>query len=358
MTAASGKYPKVMVTGHSLGGAMATVAAYDFALVHGITIFGLYTQGSPRVFETRTRNYLESIRTFPVWRSTFGEDPVPRIPFDAMNFQHVGVELHGIGSYLADGTGTLSKQLEGDGSGEDADTEAAKGLFSTSIGDHGLGPGNYLMHGGAYLVSTTASPCTAGKNVPKDYGYDSCEAKCAAKTGASGNKILGNGPACWLFGSSSDCDTQCPSGYCSYAHVRFTVAPAASPRRVPGALSRPPRRTIPAAGLTFPAGLGRALLLPRRRPDWRGQVQVSISEIHKSRGLAPRERPDPPGRGRRGVPSQPPTGPPPLRNNTRQSRGRVYAENRPRQVPPRCSPPSRGHAHAHGVPSHDERGLR
>ena len=255
VTAASGKYPKVMVTGHSLGGAMATVAAYDFALVHGITVFGLYTQGSPRVFETRTRNYLESIRTFPVWRSTFGEDPVPRIPFDAMNFQHIGVEIHGMGIYKNDGTGILLNQLEGDGSGEDADTEAAKGLFSTSIGDHGLGPGNYLMHGGAYLVSTTASPCTAGKNVPKDYGYDSCEAKCAAKTGASGNKILGNGPACWLFGSSSDCDTQCPSGYCSYAHVRFTVAPAASlASRVPLSAERapPPSQDYPGGWFDIP----------------------------------------------------------------------------------------------------------
>ena len=226
VTAASGKYPKVMVTGHSLGGAMATVAAYDFALVHGITVFGLYTQGSPRVFETLTRNYLESIRTFPVWRSTFGEDPVPRIPFDAMNYQHVGVEVHGMGIYKNDGTGILLNQLEGDGSGEAANTEAAKGLFSTSIGDHGLGAGNYLMHGGAStLVGTTASPCTTGKNVPKDYGYASCEAKCAAMTGSSGHEYLGNGPACWSIGDSSDCDTECRGGYCSYAHERFTDYP-------------------------------------------------------------------------------------------------------------------------------------
>ena len=252
VTTASEAYPRVILTGHSLGGAMATIAAYDFALVQGIEVFGLYTQGCPRVFETVTRNWLESLRKFPVWRSTFGEDPVTRIPLDSMGFQHVGVEIYGMGTYEDDGTGTLSAQLEGDGSGEAANTEAAKGLFSTSVGDHGPGPGNYVMHGGSNLVATTASPCAGTtKTNPKDYGYASCEAKCAAMTGSSGHEYLGNGPACWSIGDSSDCDTECRGGYCSYAHERFTVAPAASlASRVPLSARRPPRRTIPTAGPT------------------------------------------------------------------------------------------------------------
>jgi len=229
VTTASEAYPRVILTGHSLGGAMATIAAYDFALVQGIEVFGLYTQGCPRVFETVTRNWLESLRKFPVWRSTFGQDPVTRVPLASMGFQHVGVEIYGMGTYEDDGTGTLSEWLKGDGSGEDADTESAKGIFSIGFSDHGPAPSYFMMHG-SDVVTNSSSPCAGDTKLnPKDYGYDSCAAKCAAKTGSSGKEYFGGLFSCWDLGWGGNCDYNCLDGYCSYAHPRFEDYPLGLP---------------------------------------------------------------------------------------------------------------------------------
>ena len=43
-----GKHRKLFITGHSLGGALATIAAARLAFVDDINIAGIYTIGSPR----------------------------------------------------------------------------------------------------------------------------------------------------------------------------------------------------------------------------------------------------------------------------------------------------------------------
>ena len=43
-----GKHRKLFITGHSLGGALATVAAARLAFVDDLNIHGMYTIGSPR----------------------------------------------------------------------------------------------------------------------------------------------------------------------------------------------------------------------------------------------------------------------------------------------------------------------
>ncbi len=80
---------KIFVTGHSLGAALATLAARDLKL-QGISIHSLHTFGSPRVGDNRFAS------TFPVsraFRFVNGDDVVPLVPPDAWffaRFQHVG----------------------------------------------------------------------------------------------------------------------------------------------------------------------------------------------------------------------------------------------------------------------------
>ena len=48
-------FDEILVTGHSLGGAMANLAALDLATVHEETKVSLYTYGAPRVFRGNTK---------------------------------------------------------------------------------------------------------------------------------------------------------------------------------------------------------------------------------------------------------------------------------------------------------------
>lgn len=71
----------VYITGHSLGGAMATVAAY-----HLPTAKGLYTFGSPRAVSLFNRQKLQ----VPHYRTVNNNDIVPKVPFAIMCFKHTG----------------------------------------------------------------------------------------------------------------------------------------------------------------------------------------------------------------------------------------------------------------------------
>jgi hypothetical protein len=223
ITATTGKAPKTIFTGHSLGGAMAVIAAFEFNLRHGVDVFGLYTQGQPRAIETHTRNYLETLRTFPAWRDTWELDPVVRIPFDSTGFQHAGVETFGEGETYPGIFGTLSSWVLGDGTGQDGSLTYNKNLFNVDVGDHGR-TGYQLLHGSTVVTPDATAPCAGDSLTPLDPGYDSCADKCAARTGSSRKKFYGNGPSCWLFGG--DCDSNCMDGYCSYAPDSYDDYPS------------------------------------------------------------------------------------------------------------------------------------
>lgn len=91
------RQPKTIVlTGHSLGGAMALLAAYDLAerwLIDGVTVFGCPRAGTPgfaRSYEARlagpgASTTLGNITT----RYVMGTDAVPRVP-PPLLFLHVG----------------------------------------------------------------------------------------------------------------------------------------------------------------------------------------------------------------------------------------------------------------------------
>jgi len=84
------KKKELYICGHSLGGAMATLAASRLS----DRVVACYTYGSPRV---GGRDWLAK-QTFENHRYVNNNDVVPRVPFWIMGFRHYG-ELHYINYY-------------------------------------------------------------------------------------------------------------------------------------------------------------------------------------------------------------------------------------------------------------------
>jgi triacylglycerol lipase len=83
---------RILLAGHSLGGALAMLAAYAL-LDNGYPIMGVYTYGSPRVGNgpfSRTYNSVLGHRTF---RLVNDRDPVPRLPWVWGTYRHAGTEV-------------------------------------------------------------------------------------------------------------------------------------------------------------------------------------------------------------------------------------------------------------------------
>jgi triacylglycerol lipase len=77
------------ITGHSLGGALATLATLRL-MNAGQSVQGLYTFGSPRVGD---RTYFERFNAAMInraFRFVNDEDIVPKLPFKAIGYCHVG----------------------------------------------------------------------------------------------------------------------------------------------------------------------------------------------------------------------------------------------------------------------------
>lgn len=74
------------VTGHSLGGALATIAARALEATMRDALAACYTFGSPRVGGAE---FGYEIRC-PVYRIVNAADGVPRVPFGFMGYRHVG----------------------------------------------------------------------------------------------------------------------------------------------------------------------------------------------------------------------------------------------------------------------------
>ncbi|KAF8454918.1 Alpha/Beta hydrolase protein [Terfezia claveryi] len=81
---------KLVVTGHSLGGAIATVAATDLRK-RGFQV-SLVTYGSPRVGNEALAKFISASK--PNFRVTHLNDPVPRLPPLTLGYRHVEPEYH------------------------------------------------------------------------------------------------------------------------------------------------------------------------------------------------------------------------------------------------------------------------
>jgi endonuclease G len=90
---------RIHLTGHSLGGALATIAACELRGRFPIT--SIYTFGQPRVGDATTAGYFEDHYPRAFHRFVFDDDIVPRVP---PGFRHVGRLYH------FDSNGVLQQQ--------------------------------------------------------------------------------------------------------------------------------------------------------------------------------------------------------------------------------------------------------
>ena len=84
---------RVIVVGHSLGGALATLAAGSIRnrSAHLLQVTELYTFGSPRVGSYQTAKFLSEQSTLS-YRVTLKSDPVPRAPGIVLDYMHTSPE--------------------------------------------------------------------------------------------------------------------------------------------------------------------------------------------------------------------------------------------------------------------------
>lgn len=93
VSAAAAKYPdyRISATGHSLGGAIAPLAAAQLRN-QGLAV-ALYSFGSPRIGGAALSSFI-SAQPGGNFRVTHWNDPVPRLPLLTMGYVHVSPEYY------------------------------------------------------------------------------------------------------------------------------------------------------------------------------------------------------------------------------------------------------------------------
>ena len=78
----------IFITGHSLGGALATVAALYFKLEYDLNTHSIYTFGQPKIGGKELVTFFKSSVCSKVFIHVNDEDVVPKVPLRAMKFVH------------------------------------------------------------------------------------------------------------------------------------------------------------------------------------------------------------------------------------------------------------------------------
>lgn len=137
LLSAAQSYPsfKVVVVGHSLGGAIASFAAAEIRNT-GV-IADLYTYGAPRFAGATLTTYITEQKRGGNFRVTHTDDPVPRLPPTLFDFEHISPEYWITSPNGAATTVNDVTILEGS---KNTDGNAGQGGFN--IDSHGwyLGP--------------------------------------------------------------------------------------------------------------------------------------------------------------------------------------------------------------------------
>jgi len=89
----AGKQCQTYISGHSLGAALATVAAFDMAVRNSSCTFNLWNFGSPRVGNAAFSSALVSKLRTPTYRFTHSHDLVPLVPPRSDNYFHIVEEI-------------------------------------------------------------------------------------------------------------------------------------------------------------------------------------------------------------------------------------------------------------------------
>lgn len=87
------KAQSIWITGHSLGGALATLAA-DRLTSDSIEVRGVYTFGQPRVGDKIFANNYDNKMKDYTFRFVHDEDIVPKIPSSFQGYKHIGKECY------------------------------------------------------------------------------------------------------------------------------------------------------------------------------------------------------------------------------------------------------------------------
>ena len=85
---------KILVTGHSLGGALSVLCGVHLSLQRPTTEITVENFGCPRVGNDHFRNWVDEIPNLSIWRFIFDDDFVPHLPPAFMCYRHVGHLIH------------------------------------------------------------------------------------------------------------------------------------------------------------------------------------------------------------------------------------------------------------------------
>jgi pimeloyl-ACP methyl ester carboxylesterase len=130
---------QIWLTGHSLGGALASVAA-SYLLSRDIKIEGIYTFGTPRVGDPKYRDYLNKELTYKYWRFMNGNDLVSDIPLPlsflkiVFNILPLGFSREGFMLRLTEGKPELLRTVDPNGT-----RQIWQRYNGTNARDHSMG---------------------------------------------------------------------------------------------------------------------------------------------------------------------------------------------------------------------------
>jgi hypothetical protein len=124
------KYPHypVVFTGHSLGGAIASLGATALHLDGNYTVDAIYTFGEPKFGNTIFSEFFQYFVTPRRFRFVNHRDIIPHLPPWGLGFQHAGIEL------LLDNSGEVTRIC--DKYCIDASTQDGLALFRYTIHEH------------------------------------------------------------------------------------------------------------------------------------------------------------------------------------------------------------------------------
>lgn len=84
---------KTIVTGHSLGAALATICTLDLLDSRGYLVDTVITVGQPRIGNKAFADYYDS-KGINHYRVTHHRDPIPHLPYEAMGYKHINSEVY------------------------------------------------------------------------------------------------------------------------------------------------------------------------------------------------------------------------------------------------------------------------
>lgn len=105
LSSLAGSRTLLHLTGHSLGGALATLAAYRLAKRNPQAVQSIYTYGSPRVGDPAFVREFDTLFAGRAYRVVNNEDLVTRVPPRSGGYDHIGTIIY------IDDTGTIQRDI-------------------------------------------------------------------------------------------------------------------------------------------------------------------------------------------------------------------------------------------------------